>query len=279
MFFGLSRKLRALNLNRRRKRSNKTGKNKGSKNVNNKNNIRFKIEEIDTPPSPSNISTVKTVKTESLTPVILSESKLTNTQVQEPTTRIKTKASSRTRKMRRVKTRTPTPYPRRIIRKTRSGTDTNTDSESHNGSHNDSEYDYDNPKSVTSVKQLNTSGDIILFFMGMLTTVKLYHWKTMSYATHKATDELYDDLNKYVDEFVEVLIGHKDGVRATLPKKSMKLYDCASLDEFKRKIETYKQVLMDFTFRFGGKKNTDLLNIRDEILAVLNKTLYLLSFK
>ena len=115
--------------------------------------------------------------------------------------------------------------------------------------------------------------------MDMLTTVKLYHWKTFNYATHKATDELYEDLNKYVDEFVEVMIGHKGGVRASLPRSNVKIHDCNSPDEFKRKIEEYKRVLIGFTSRFDGTKNSDLLNIRDEILASLNKTVYLLSFK
>jgi DNA-binding ferritin-like protein len=113
----------------------------------------------------------------------------------------------------------------------------------------------------------------------MLTTVKLYHWKTMNYATHKATDELYDDLNKYVDEFVEVLLGHKGGVRAKLPRTQVTLHDCNSIEEFKKKIDGYKNVLIGFTSRFDGKKNSDLLNIRDEILATLNKSLYVMSFK
>jgi DNA-binding ferritin-like protein len=131
----------------------------------------------------------------------------------------------------------------------------------------------------TKLKSLNSSGDIILFFMDMLTTVKLYHWKTMNYATHKATDELYDDLNKYVDEFVEVLLGYKGGVRAKLPRTQVTLHDCNSIEEFKKKIDGYKNVLIGFTSRFDGKKNSDLLNIRDEILATLNKSLYVMSFK
>jgi DNA-binding ferritin-like protein len=146
-------------------------------------------------------------------------------------------------------------------------------------------YHYSNPVSVvpvsksTNPKSLNSSGDIILFFMDMLTTVKLYHWKTMNYATHKATDELYDDLNKYVDEFVEVLLGYKGGVRAKLPRTQVTLHDCNSIEEFKKKIDGYKNVLIGFTSRFDGKKNSDLLNIRDEILATLNKSLYVMSFK
>ena len=33
--------------------------------------------------------------------------------------------------------------------------------------------------------------NIVETFMGILNMVKLYHWKTYSYAKHQATDELY----------------------------------------------------------------------------------------
>jgi DNA-binding ferritin-like protein len=246
MFFGLSRKLRGLNRSNRKRSSRKRKRahisNSNKKNVKNQ-NIRFKIEEIDETPT-TRPTTIKTVRTDSLTPIVFSESI----------------NQSQTQSRKRVQSRTPTPYPRRET--DTSGRDTYAGTNQHH-----------------STRQLNTSGDIILFFMNMLTTVKLYHWKTMSYATHKATDELYEELNKYVDEFVEVMIGHKGGVRATLPRTNVKIYDCASKEEFSRKIEEYKEVLVGFTSRFGGKKNSDLLNIRDEILGALNKSLYVMSFK
>ena len=49
--------------------------------------------------------------------------------------------------------------------------------------------------------------EITVKFMEMLMMVKLYHWKTHSFATHKATDELYAKLNEHIDTFIEVLLG------------------------------------------------------------------------
>jgi len=227
---------------RRNRKKQRTGKRKHATYKNKKgttNNIKFKVEEIDTPPSPSTPS-IKSIETRSLSPIILSDNSSSRSR------------SSRSSRNRKIQMRTPTPYHRNET------TTTST------------------PKGSNA---LNSSGDIILFFIDMLTTVKLYHWKTFSYATHKATDELYEDLNKYVDEFVEVMLGYKGGVRASLPRSNVKVHDCKSLDEFKRKVEEYKRVLIGFTSRFDGKKNSDLLNIRDEILGTLNKAMYLLSFK
>ena len=49
--------------------------------------------------------------------------------------------------------------------------------------------------------------ELVKMFLEMLTTIKLYHWNTHSYARHKATDELHEKLSDLVDEFVEVMQG------------------------------------------------------------------------
>ena len=49
--------------------------------------------------------------------------------------------------------------------------------------------------------------DVTLVFFEMLLMVKLFHWKTHSFARHKATDELYDSLNDHMDKFVEIMLG------------------------------------------------------------------------
>jgi hypothetical protein len=123
--------------------------------------------------------------------------------------------------------------------------------------------------------------NIIILCLEMLNTVKLYHWKTMKYAEHKATDDLYGDLNDKIDEFVEVLMG-KNGQRINLSgKKSLKLQDFDSSNTFKNYIEKAKKYLISMTNskNIGTSENSDLLNIRDEILGILNKFTYLLTLK
>ena len=112
----------------------------------------------------------------------------------------------------------------------------------------------------------------------MLNTVKLYHWKTTSFATHKATDELYGSLNEKIDHFVEVMLGKREmGGRAKLLNVSMiKLTVYSNNEAFVKQIEMYKTFLMDLS-QFDSVMNADLLAIRDEILAEFNKFLYLLS--
>ena len=123
--------------------------------------------------------------------------------------------------------------------------------------------------------------EVTVKFLEMLLMVKLYHWKTHSFATHKATDELYESLNENIDKFIEVLLG-KTGVRIDLMNhKTISLIDLNSKDKLKEKIEMFKSYLVGITNNktIRSMKNSDLLNIRDEILGNLNQFLYLLTFK
>lgn len=123
--------------------------------------------------------------------------------------------------------------------------------------------------------------EITVVFLEMLLMVKLYHWKTTSYATHKATDELYTKINANMDSFVEVLLG-KSGVRTDLMShKHIRLVDLTSAEALKREIEGFKGYLVGLNDNKAMKKmsNNDLFNIRDTILGDLNQFLYLLSFK
>ena len=134
--------------------------------------------------------------------------------------------------------------------------------------------------SSSSIK--NFGKEITVIFFQMLLMVKLFHWKTYSYATHKATDDLYSKLNEDIDKFIEILLG-KTGTRIDLMgQKNISLIDLNSPQQLKSKIESFKSYLVGLTNNkaLGSMMtNTDLLNIRDEILGDMNQFLYLLTFK
>jgi DNA-binding ferritin-like protein len=122
--------------------------------------------------------------------------------------------------------------------------------------------------------------EIVVVFLEMLLMVKLYHWKTSSYSTHKATDELYTKLNENIDNFIEVLLG-KSGSRINLMRnKNIRLVDLSSQENLKKEIEAFKGYLVSLDDNAAMRKmsNTDLYSIRDTILGDLNQFLYLLTF-
>jgi hypothetical protein len=123
---------------------------------------------------------------------------------------------------------------------------------------------------------------MVIMFLEMLNTVKLYHWKTSSYAQHKATDKLYSNINESIDTFVEIMLGKNGGSRVNLTgTKQIPLLDYTDVTDFKKEVEKYKMFLvgMDNDSTLTQKVNTDLMNVRDEILGQLNQFTYLLTFK
>lgn len=116
----------------------------------------------------------------------------------------------------------------------------------------------------------------IKFFLQLQNTIRVYHWTTKSYARHKATDELYERIEKNVDKFVEVYSG-KHG-RINLQKKdvvlNIELLTDATAPEYLK--QSIHFLLNDIT-KGLNKNDVDLMNIRDEIIADLNQALYLFT--
>ena len=118
-------------------------------------------------------------------------------------------------------------------------------------------------------------------FMEILMMIKMYHWNTSSFATHQATDELYKKINESMDKFMEIFMG-KTGKNIEMKQvDTIKVHNLMSKSKLKSEINSYKSYLVNLNNNPFMKlmTNTDLFNIRDELLADLNQFLYLLSLK
>ena len=127
---------------------------------------------------------------------------------------------------------------------------------------------------------------ILLTFLTITTQIKLYHWQTLLHPRHLASGELYSQLDELVDKFIEALQGRiifettNTNYRILLSDKlntiTLKNYndnDALSLI-FNVKVYLESNELMAVIGRY-----TDLVNIRDEMLAAINKSSYLFSLK
>ena len=122
------------------------------------------------------------------------------------------------------------------------------------------------------------SSNLVSVLLEMLMTVKMYHWHTHSYAQHKATDELYDNLNKNIDTFVEVLLGKSES-RIEDADKHLPLNNFHSDMDFKKKMYEYRKLLQGMSHVFSPETDSDLLTVRDELLINVNQFLYLMTFR
>ena len=136
-------------------------------------------------------------------------------------------------------------------------------------------------RSVIKNGGLQFEKEITVQFLQILLMIKLFHWKTHSYPTHKATDELYSSLNENMDKFVEVLLGKTNSRINLMNQKTIALMDLNSQEILIQKIKEFKSYLVGLNNNkfMNSMSNTDLFNIRDEILGDLNQFLYLLTFK
>ena len=107
------------------------------------------------------------------------------------------------------------------------------------------------------------------FFFTLSLNIKMYHWTTQSFAEHKATDELYIALEPLIYEFVEVW--SRDIERPTADFE-VSVYNM-DRNEFINKLNQTVEWLRSIENNLNVK-NTELLNIRDSMIASLNKTLY-----
>jgi len=117
----------------------------------------------------------------------------------------------------------------------------------------------------------------IKFLMELQNQTKINHWQTKSYARHKAFDELYGDLIDLTDTFAEAAMGKYGRFKLEDDDKTINIVNLSELD-LKEMLETSKEALSQWTEEFDSK-DTDLMNIRDEILGLLNKITYLLTLE
>lgn len=118
---------------------------------------------------------------------------------------------------------------------------------------------------------------IVYTFFKFQHELKLYHWQTYSYARHKSSDNLYDKIIELVDTFIEIYMG-KYGKRVQLSNRPLVIRSFTD-QTIIRFLKQFQSFLMELEIQLPKGKNTDLLNIRDEMLGFVNQTLYLFTLK
>lgn len=108
--------------------------------------------------------------------------------------------------------------------------------------------------------------------------MRILHWQTTSFARHNAYGGIYDTLDDLIDKFAEICMGKYGRIElsddiSTLEMKNMK---DLSMNSY---LTEFCDFLFDLNSEFDDKKDTDVLNLRDEILAEVNKLKYLLTLK
>lgn len=114
-------------------------------------------------------------------------------------------------------------------------------------------------------------------FISLQNQIRIFHWQTKSYSEHQALGSLYEGLNPLIDEFVEVYLG-KNGVQESTENFDFSLQNYGSSNPV-AVIDNGIYFLVNEIPAIINPDDTELLNIRDEMVALLNRTKYLMTLK
>jgi hypothetical protein len=119
---------------------------------------------------------------------------------------------------------------------------------------------------------------LITTLLTLQAQLRVLHWQTKSYAEHKALGKLYESLDGSIDTFVETFSGRYGVPAAKTDYKLtvMNYKDNAGCVEIIDKAIAY---MMKDVPAMLKPEDTDLLNIRDDMVGSMNQTKYLLRLK
>lgn len=120
--------------------------------------------------------------------------------------------------------------------------------------------------------------NILSFFVEFQAIIQLYHWTTLKYARHKASDKLFENLLELSDKIIEIYIGRYG--RPTINEEYILFKKCNDLEIVN--YLKYKVLFLENNFLKSfdiSQTDTDLINIRDELIGSINQTLYLFTLE
>lgn len=120
-------------------------------------------------------------------------------------------------------------------------------------------------------------GSKVKFLLEAQTQFKIMHWQTKGYARHNAFGMIYDTLSDLIDKFVEEAMGKYGRFVLEEEDKTIQLQNLSEING-KAMINTIAQSLVQFTDEFDAT-DTNLLNVRDEMLGSVYKLSYLLTLE
>jgi hypothetical protein len=121
------------------------------------------------------------------------------------------------------------------------------------------------------------NAEVIAKLVQIQTQFRFMHWQTNSYAKHKAYGKIYQTLTDLIDNFVESCMG-KHGRPEYMGGLTLEFEDLneMSLQEF---VDDTVAFLINFDQIFDEVMDSDLLNVRDEMLQLINKGKYLFTLE
>jgi hypothetical protein len=138
------------------------------------------------------------------------------------------------------------------------------------------------PEDNVSSEEANKYGHIFKMIMQNTAQIKLLHWQAYTYGQHKALDKLFGKFLDLSDSLAEVIMG-KYGKPVlsddNLSIKIMNFNDPEKCDLKKFMDVMHKCYAIDCRALLDENSDSEIFNILDEIVALVDQTRYLLTLR
>lgn len=129
-------------------------------------------------------------------------------------------------------------------------------------------------KILSQSREATTVGGVFTKLQQTAVQAHAWHLQTRSYAEHMALGMYYEALPPLLDSLMEGWLAESS---ATLNVKSIKLEDYnGNPTPYFEEVRDWMKTGLRFSIPAG---RTDMMNIADEMLALVNKLIYLLKLK
>jgi len=123
-----------------------------------------------------------------------------------------------------------------------------------------------------AVEQDKTAPELFATLLNSATVAHILHLQADTYSKHKALNKLYDELPELTDDMIEAYQG-KYGIVSNYPAQSVTTpSDCIEFAQGLRKF------VADNRYVALSSQDTELQNITDNIVELLDSTIYKLTF-
>lgn len=116
------------------------------------------------------------------------------------------------------------------------------------------------------------------FLLQLQCQIRILHWQTKGFARHEAFGKTYAAMEVLIDDFVEIYMGKYGRFSLSENEKSISIDNLSEL-ELTAFLKNVKSELIGMSNDLSKDKDTDLLNLRDEMLGLINKLSYLLTLE
>ena len=120
---------------------------------------------------------------------------------------------------------------------------------------------------------MNTAEQFVSLVLLARDSAHIAHWKTKSYAEHKALNEFYDEVLELIDGFVEQYQGYYN------KRMNIERDTARSSADIRKLLDSQVEWIETKRYEICSKEETALQNTIDEVIRQYQSTLYMLTLE